>query len=524
MIPDLKELGERFWANSAHAYAGWIPNVSGQLSFSIIGNGANSKGITSFNAIPIQRPGVFSTASPVRFIAAHQKRWTTDLPYRPRWSLRLTKPSAGVDYFIVGETAKAFVPVLGHENDAHESEIEKIDNAQGVLCGAIFVLLRNRRADRQSKNETFIGAAMNILWNRDGVDADGVKTKFTNLIAETRAETVTLFELKFALYRTGELRLWHEAGMGTGLKDDPLFEKLRFTLTKQAYYFVKDLVHRHYHHDEESDQFLALSPLPANAYDHDAGEVNWRRNTLWQLARSATDFRRQGRWHDLNKSLGILAYAEAFQRGFARSVRSANSATKFEPTRNIHLYDFEQLQESVRVSVDENQFRRTAAWQALTLFLATLFSLFALISNSLSALRDSCLSAEVLSQKIVIACAKQTPGYLAFAQIYVVQYFWIICIIAAVAMTFLHHMILRDRPPSDFWPFRKFSQSVALSRDLTGATIMSISTRIGRLRSMRTVSPEILEVITAAAISISVLATLVILVYFLPRHTLPLPL
>jgi hypothetical protein len=484
MIPDLKLLGKQFWLDNDFSYAGWIPNVSGQISFSIIGSGSHVEGVSSYNDM---------LDDVRRIIVVHQKRYSKDFPFTPEWYLKRKRPNSGIDYFLFAETVSADIPIIARETGNAMATVDHAENAQGALSGSIFLMLYQGQSIKRTKSDTLADEVRQLIANWQGLTPTEVQAAIRKKLASEDTVELNILRANFALFRTGELRIWFGATFGTRIKNDDEFARLRPQFAKQAFYFIKDIVHRHYHHDAESDQFVALTDIKQENLSHEDGEVAWRRNTLWGLARVIMQYRRAGRWHQLNKAVGVLAYAEAFQRGFAQVIRSKIYGKIFEPIDRIHRYDFAQLRASIAASVEENQFRRTAAWQGLTLALATIFSLFALWASSATSVRSYCDKMKTDTLLETLNCNVPIPKSMILGQAFVVNNIVMLSLIVGMAIWFLQHWILRDRPPVEFWPIRVFDNAAKPVSDLLVAIMLDVVTFIKKKSFFRWLSEPFLK-------------------------------
>ena len=111
----------------------------------------------------------------------------------------------------------------------------------------------------------------------------------------------------------------------------------------QAFFAMRDLTHQHYHHKGRSDLLTTVTPWTP------ATDEDWRRQTQYGLTRMAIAVRRRDSAESFRQALGIVAYADAFQKHFCGwhttlSGSVAKSATSF-------AYDFASLRASVEASL-----------------------------------------------------------------------------------------------------------------------------------------------------------------------------
>jgi hypothetical protein len=369
-------------AGKLHSWAGWIPTVSGQLSFSIIGHSSAAKNCAFVNETP---PGTDS-ASKVRHIILHQNRTAPDFPY---WNFltRLFYPGAVYDFVCVASTAEAEIQVMLPPDPAGNPRVKGVENAQGVLQGKIHVMLRERIRRVRKRNLSFIKRLKTSIWQARADDIAQAAAIIGNRLAgqssrEEDQSVPPLLVADFSLYRTGEFRLTVDETAWSlivteGPNQETDLENLFDTIPNQIFFFMKDVVHRHYHHDGSSDQMLSLSRQDGDFGEH---EIGWRRRTLWGLVRVIMQYRRAGHWPDLQKAKGVAAYAEAFQVSFANCVRKPSDRGTFEETTKLSTYDLKHLRDSIEVSIAENTAGRSAVWQWAALTLPTVLAVMLAVS------------------------------------------------------------------------------------------------------------------------------------------------
>jgi hypothetical protein len=128
------------WLGSDLSWAGWIPTVSGQLSFSIIGHSSAASNCIYFNDLLPQ----MDRDPPVRYIALHQHRTAPDFPC-PDWLTRRLIPGASYDFVLLAETSDAEIHVNLPTSPDGMSRVTAVHNAQGVLKGKVHIQERTRQ-------------------------------------------------------------------------------------------------------------------------------------------------------------------------------------------------------------------------------------------------------------------------------------------------------------------------------------------------------------------------------------------
>jgi len=184
--------------------------------------------------------------------------------------------------------------------------------------------------------------------------------------------------IDFALMRTGEIRLWYAQAYAD-------MEEADYVLAaKQTYFFIKDMAHQHVHHDPASDQITPLVKFEMLPEKPEKADTEWRRQTLWNLAREAE---RQGKLSRLDKqreALGILAFADAFQKTLLPYRRHPEDPAKFCPNDSVYGYDFNFIRESTKLRVDQMAAQRGATAPMLSAMVAGAIAAFALVSSLVS--------------------------------------------------------------------------------------------------------------------------------------------
>ena len=343
-------------------FAGWVPNITGHLSFSLIGLRGGEPSCITCNTSELGEDG-----QPQRAIVVSQRRVTKDVPL----PFRLSLPSRIKEYVLVGRTRPGSRPSIGVDG----AIVPKTDTI-GILEGDVFVIPhhRDRRANRRAKRlKVAIRDAISLHSGRN--KARGVRSPLPDDIRKriqlARDTGLKIPQVQFELHRTGELRI-------------KLPEKHIPALAHQAYYFIKDISHRHYHHYRSSDNILPLTEVAP--YDDEA----WRRNTLWALARAVLEARRRDRLDAYKSALGILSYAEAFQNVLGRVRRGTQSEAKFVIAESVITYDFAQTRASLVAKIDENEYRETNSSQLFIFLLSSLLATAALWIGAVQIIAPVC--------------------------------------------------------------------------------------------------------------------------------------
>ncbi len=369
-------MDEAPWAESAQSYAGWIPNVGSHLSFSMIGE---NKG-----------PGVarFSQAfdgRTARFVAAMQDRPTDDFLLPPAIA-RIKRPGIFQRWLLIGSTIPVKV-AAGLTFDDPDPQDGKLDE-QGMLTGTIHMIPYEPRLSERIIQDQGIAeirallddAQRGYILGRSPSDAE-LTTMQGELTRVVRWRAPSSNAIRFALMRTGELRLWYDDNQVLSAKE----AVRRRTVARQAYFFLKDMVHHHTHHDSSSDQITPLVQVNASEPDRrSSGERKWRRETAWSLSRTVQTLVRTGSLDDKRQALGILAYADAFQKTLLNHSRDHEDPRRFVTGDSVYGFDFAHIRESLKVQIDRAQAKRSHFTAMLVAGLASSIAALSLLSSLVS--------------------------------------------------------------------------------------------------------------------------------------------
>ncbi len=345
-----------FQPSDKPAYAGWVPTITGQLSFSLIGLGSAAPGCVTANVEFHDKVA----CHPRRRVAVSVRRVTRDLPLTV-FPIPEIFRSIAAEFILLGETRPAGRPVI------QRGEVRERSDEIGVLTGDILVVPHH--PDRLKQEKSFISkvrrriAAIGDSAPRAVIGCDeALSVELGGWMEDARKQGLSIAHARFELYRTGEFRLEQIDSIpvaDAGEEEQSEFDSI---LASQVYYFVKDIAHRHYHHQASSDNLLPLTRLQA---DDDLG---WRRETLWSLARAVLEMRRSGKLPGHKSALGVLAYAEAFQGLLARVERSRDKPEAFVGTEEIACYDFTHTRQSLDATIAEKGFIHSH-WTGIHTFL-----------------------------------------------------------------------------------------------------------------------------------------------------------
>lgn len=163
--------------------------------------------------------------------------------------------------------------------------------------------------------------------------------------------------------QAGEAALWkaHEA---------EIYEECR-SVAEQCFFVIRDLTHQHYHHEKSSDLLTTVTDWDEN------NDEDWRRETQYGLMRMAIALRRNDTAQHYRQALGVIAYADAFQKhlcGWYTAGKGvvAASAVRFQ-------YDFAALRSSIDASLKVRELKDANARARLFFAFGTLVTALTLI-------------------------------------------------------------------------------------------------------------------------------------------------
>ena len=373
------------WANARLSYAGWVPNVGSHLSFSLMG---------SRTGTDVQRFSIRQKLSSksVRSVCALQRRTVDDFLVPP-WMILPFRRDIAQDWLLIGKTDEIDVAIgikptavslreisqLVYRRSANlpRKQVTVAPDEQGVLIGRIYVVPYERHASARERQNEMLGHIRRKLTRAARYIGDD------SVIGDIEQEVVKAspgrIRVDFALMRTGEVRIWF------GEERAGLDEHAHDYVARQAYFFIKDMTHRHFHHHPAEDQITPLVRFDGkDCTSRRESEIAWRRETLWSLARYAEKRMGSERLNELREAVGMLAYADAFQKTLLDHIRDPDDPLKFVPNSEVYGYDFAHIRESTRVRIDQTNARRTVTGQLLAAMFAGGIASMSLLSSLVS--------------------------------------------------------------------------------------------------------------------------------------------
>ncbi len=380
------------WVNAAFRFAGWVPNVSGHLSFSLIGIKQSLSKVTKYNQ--------GDETGHSRLVIVHQKRPVRDFPINGE-IVQFFRPRAAVDFLLIGHTTSANTPHL------LDGRLSSTPDSQGALVGWIFAVPAEEREIPNRERMNFLTQVKEKIAAKDYYDND-LANQILSLVRNAHISGVAVLGTRFALFRTGETRIWFEMKEFVGRECHPQAippnsseTKLAESLPHHCFYFLKDITHRHYHHDRNSDQLVQLSNLvkPLGTGDHRELDLGWRRATLWGLSRVSLQYRQQNRISGYKQALGVLAYADMFQSSLAGHYRPENVSELCSPHGELAVYDFRHIKDSIQAMESVATWKLTGRVQFMATLFGIMLSCFALWASSVQMRPALCKSLAIAEEK-----------------------------------------------------------------------------------------------------------------------------
>jgi hypothetical protein len=332
-------------------YRGWIPAVTGRLSFSHFGD-CNPRG----------SHGVSRTDGNTRYLLVQQKRKIWDVML-PAW--------------------RAFERALGLKGSVHFICIaETVDvgtDKQGALQGRGFIISDRKRWRKKAKAQFF--EAISFLDDFEAFPVSGTIRDYFSKRAEILENVCGVncgFQCRFSLRRSGVLDLTVDEN-DVRAEDAPQFptDHRQHAVAAQVYSFLRDIGHRHQHHSNTSDTIIDLHSIEGG------DDVEWRLKTLYGIYRRVISFKRQSDIAVQIQSVGLIAYAKAFKRIWLEDRPDA------EELKEIPIYYDDAMTESIQASELRMRYKSQQSSERWSIFRTVTISLLGLILSFASIIKLS---------------------------------------------------------------------------------------------------------------------------------------
>lgn len=270
-------------------YRGWIPTITGQLSFS------------HFGKCEIYETRSVNRADPSkRYLLSAQMRSTWDVlvPFRKHLGEFITGLRGQLYFVCYAETKPTTTP----------------KDDQGALVGRAFIIETGARWNDVVSPE--LDRTVDEL-NAYAYSATAlpIAEHFEHRLAtlDSICTENCAFQGNFHLKRNGVIDVYIDEHVKTA-KNAPKFpdhalarKHVRHILAAQLFSFIRDIGHQHQHHNPKTDTIVDLHEFS------DDDDVTWRKHTLYGIYRRIISYKRRPVVDHQLMSLGLLAYAKAFR-------------------------------------------------------------------------------------------------------------------------------------------------------------------------------------------------------------------
>lgn len=345
-------------------YSGWVPTVTGNLSFTTIGCGSfptkSLRRDTENGYAVYQRRDLLDVLVPyaddaqvAAFFREHIANWVLGI-------------SGKFSFVLLAETAES--------SDACSGKILMISDAVSPGVGKL------------------------------------IRAQFTDSIADTSRRQIEevcssgiLFTAKFRLERRGHVEIETDDAATKEYADSASLDHL---LANQAFYFLKDIAHVHQHHEPKHDAITEVHRVEAD-------DTQWIYSTEHDLYRAIIRYKRFRNEKALFRASGILAYAKSFERCYSKQTDSPRS------------YNAKDLEQSLQVSREEIKHFDQKRLSRIETFRNFFFALFGLIASaSFLARYEENFSPEVNTSILWLAEYSAANPFFVAAITFLISFIW----------------------------------------------------------------------------------------------------
>ncbi|MEQ8345827.1 MAG: hypothetical protein RIB84_24530 [Sneathiellaceae bacterium] len=272
-----------------HRYRSWIPNVTGNLSFSVFGTTQNPTRAITQNSVCGSR----------RYLICFQRRNLRDDIFHG-WKDLPFGEVKGSHWFLVV---------------AHGTSKREADDI-GALEGRMYFFI-DRRTWKPFREP--IKVFQDTLRRKS---QDPRRVDFSN-------DYMKIFEMLdcekvpfvyFYLDRSGTCSIHCDPDVSRlhallpELPDTENYRSILDNYCAQHFFFLRDIGHRHQHHADRTDTIVNLVKCCEN------DDLSWRREVLFSIYRKIITLKRQPSSDIYNRSIGMLAYAISARKTFMREL------------------------------------------------------------------------------------------------------------------------------------------------------------------------------------------------------------
>lgn len=326
-------------------FKAWIPNVSGRLSFRVIGDTSHPTRCLHSNGTVNGRGQVI----------ASQTRLLDDSLLPSEFLRKLVFSDSVLQFILIGEWTQ---------------QVSKYDPSK--MTGCIAMIPKNQQ-ETYSNSVSLAIEEWNSVVSKQETENDANTTHVNEL---KRVMLSADYFCNFTLARDGELTLHIKQLPNLEYQAPEMDYKQReHQLAGEFYFFLRDIAHSHRHHSPHSDKVLDVKRVD------NSDDQAWIASVFAALRRHAIGINRSSNSRNVSDHNGFLAYAESFK---AICDRRHHSLSKHMPLFTDILFQPMKASVDARNLADETGFeqmnsRAMFIMTALVSFLALVLAALALL-------------------------------------------------------------------------------------------------------------------------------------------------
>lgn len=296
-------------------FAGWIPTVTGRLSFRHVGEGL----------LPTEAKYANVATDVQRMVLAYQKRPLSDAKFQ-YITHNLVTQRYGAFWFAV-----------------HATSVDPPGDEDRLVGKIYFYKSRNSWRDHEPPIRERLKKMQRASLGMDAVKSAEATVSYIEA-GEALKETADI-HVDFVLMRTGDVFFAKPFVRDKNLEAKSVaFAKqwgrdFHKGMADQCYFFLRDIVHKHQHHPAGDDTVLILQ-------ERDLEEIKWRKLIIFSLYYFIIGAKRSNGFSHQVRALGILSYCKSFQ---------ANCNRRFGGAAEFPIFNNDELRESIDARIREDQ-------------------------------------------------------------------------------------------------------------------------------------------------------------------------
>lgn len=338
-------------------FKGWIPTVTGSLSFSAIGltEGQPERCVTANVSDGRNR---YIICYQFRYLGdSVLPRWLVRWLMRRPWALRRDWAYDGDMWFVC--IARALPDSAGGSEYLRGRLF--LTGSKEQWEEVLKPLIRQSQSQLEACRPRHPSISTNVHVQFGGI----YETLERNLASLSHAH------MTFAVARNGEATLTLDpsqpAPASAPTSPTGMEQHFQRSITSQFFFFLKDIFHQHQHHDSRTDAILDIYPAA------DPTDQQWRRETLYALYRKIISYKRKCTEKNLFSAQGVLAYAQSFHHVSHRQDMAADG---------LPTYNTEALETSLQAARDERVWKNERGRQRRGTFQAVFLAVVGLIISA----------------------------------------------------------------------------------------------------------------------------------------------